>query len=150
MSANPFKQLRIAIIILLALLAIQFEFGMAVNLSALPSISAFGFSFFGVWSALAQAGVVASIHAALGTVLTVLALVGLVMALASRIRSVQIFAGLGLLSMVLAEACGLLFVLSGFQNDNLSHGMATNFLLAFVFYFVELYFLKPAITSKGS
>ncbi len=38
---------------------------------------------------------------------------------------------------------GLSFVLSGFQNDGSSHNMATNFLLSFAFYFLELYVLKP-------
>jgi hypothetical protein len=150
MSANQIKALRVVVITLLGFLVIQFEFGMAVNLSNLPSLSPFGFSFSNILSALNQAGGVALIHAMLGTLLTILSLIGLGMALTSKVRGVQAFGGLGFLSMALAETCGVLFVLSGFQNDNYSHGMATNFILTFGFYFVELYFLKPAAKTKAS
>jgi hypothetical protein len=57
---------------------------------------------------------------------------------------VQVFGSLAFLATLLAAATGLLFVLSGFQNNGDTHGMATNFLLSFTFYFLELYFLKPA------
>lgn len=143
MSINQIKLLRVAVITLIVLLAIQFEFGMAVNLSNLPSLAPFGFSFPTILSALNQAGAVAGVHAVLGTVLTILSLVSLIMALASKIRNVQIFGGLGFLTMALAEINGVIFVLSGYQNDNYSHGMATMFILTFGFYFLELYFLKP-------
>jgi hypothetical protein len=42
----------------------------------------------------------------------------------------------------------VLFVLSGFQDNNYSHGMASNFILTFAFYFLELYLLKPIQSSK--
>ena len=149
MPTNRIKGLQVTVIILLVLLAIQYEFGMAANLSNLPSLSPFGFSFPNIVGALNQAGLVTLIHAALGTVLTVLALIALVLALVSKIRSVQVFGVLGFLSMTLAEICGVLFVLSGFQDNNYSHGMATNFILAFGFYFIELYFLKPTSKTKA-
>jgi len=150
MSANRLRGLRVAVVTLLVCLAIQFEFGMATNLSDQPSIPSFGFSFPGVLSALNQVGFVAVAHAVLGTGLTTFALISLVMALGSKMRGVQIFGVLGFLSMVLAATMGLSFVLSGFQNDNYSHGMATNFLLTFGFYFLELYFLKPAARTQAS
>ena len=150
MLTNQLKWLRFVVISILVLLVIQFEFGMAANLSGLPSLSPLGFSFPNVVGALNQAGTVAMFHAILGTVLTIISVIGLGMALASKIRSVQVFGVLGFLSMVLAEITGVLFVLSGFQNDNYSHGMATNFILTFVFYFLELYFLKPAPNIKAS
>ena len=81
--------------------------------------------------------------------MTILSLVTLILALASKIRSVQVFGVLGFLSMALAATSGVLFVLSGFQNDNYSHGMATNFILTFGFYFLELYFLKPAPKTQS-
>jgi hypothetical protein len=59
-------------------------------------------------------------------------------------RSVQVFGSLAFLTILLAAITGLLYTMSGFQNDGDSHGMATNFLLSFTFYFLELYFLKPA------
>lgn len=150
MLANKIKRLQVAVITVLVLLAVQFEFGMAVNLSNLPSLSPFGFSFPNVLSALNQAGIVAVIHAVLGTVLVISSLISLFMAVASKIKTVQIFGALGFLSMVLAELNGVLFTLSGFQNDNYSHGMATNFILTFSFYFIELYVLRPASNAKAS
>jgi hypothetical protein len=149
-AINKIRELQIAVIIVLVLLAIQFEFGMAVNLSNLPSLAPVGFSFPNILSALDQAGIVAVVHAVLGTVLTVISLISLLMALASKVRNVRVFGTLGFLSIALAEICGVLFVLSGFQNDNYSHGMATNFILTFAFYFIELYFLKPASNTKAS
>jgi len=149
MSPNRIKRLQVAIITVLVLLAIQYEFGMTANLLNLPSLSPFGFSFPNIVGALNQAGFVTVIHAALGTVLTILALITLVLALVSKIRSVQVFGVLGFLSMALAEICGVLFVLSGFQDNNYSHGMATNFILTFGFYFIELYFLKPTSKTKA-
>jgi hypothetical protein len=149
MPRNRIKGLQVAVITVLVLLTIQFEFGMAVNLSTLPSLSPFGLSFPNVVSAINQAGFVTVIHAALGTVLTILSLICLLMALASRIRGVQVFGVLGFLSMTLAEICGVLFVVSGFQDNNYSHGMATNFILAFGFYFIELYFLRPTPKTKA-
>jgi hypothetical protein len=149
MSKNSIKGLQITVIAVLVLLTFQFELGMAANLSNLPSPSPFGFSFPNIVNALNQAGFVTVFHTILGTVLTILALITLVLALASQIRSVQVFGVLGFLSMALAEITGVLFVLSGFQNNNYSHGMATNFILTFVFYFMELCFLKPTPKTKA-
>jgi hypothetical protein len=146
-SANQLKHLRDLVIAILVFLIIQFEFGMAVNLSDLPNLSPFNFSMINLVSALDQAGVIALTHAVLGTFLVLIAIVNLVISLASKVRSVQIVGILSLLTMVLAETCGVLFTLSGFQNDNFSHGMATNFILTFGLYFLELYFLKPNQSS---
>jgi len=70
--------------------------------------------------------------------------------LRSRVRSVQIVGTLAFVTVFLAATTGVLFVLSGFQNDNFSHGMAANFILSLVFYFMELYFLKPAPKTQPS
>jgi hypothetical protein len=140
----------VAVVTLLVFLVFQYEFGMAINLLNPPSVSPIPFSFSGVLSTLDLMGSIAVVHTVLGTVLTILALVTLVMALRSKIRSVQVFGMLGFLSMALAATSGLLFVLSGYQNDHYSHGMATNFILTFGFYFLELYSLKPAPNIKAS
>ena len=89
-------------------------------------------------------------HAVLGIVLTILALIILVLALVSKIRSVHVLGVWGFLGLALAATSGVLFVLSGYQNDHYSHGMATNFILTFVFYFLELYFLKPSPKTQQS
>jgi hypothetical protein len=53
-------------------------------------------------------------------------------AAASGIRSVLVFSVLAFLSMALAMLSGPLFVLSGYQTDHYSHGMATNFDLIYL------------------
>ena len=148
MSAKNLKALRFSTIVLLVLLFLQYEFGMASNLSTLPTLPPIpntlaGYST-GLNTALAQAGVVTNIHAGLGSLLALAAIFVLVLCLRSGQRRVQVFGVLAFLTTVLAATTGTLFVMSGFQNDNLSHGMATNFLLAYTGYFLVLYCLKSA------
>lgn len=143
MRSNRLRGLRILVMVILAFLIIQFEFGMAVNITNPPALAPFSFSITKVSDALHQVGTVALLHAILGAWLAVLAVVSLVMSLVTRVRSVQIVGTLAFFTIILAATSGLLFVLSGYQNDNFSHGMATNFILSFTFYFLELYFLKP-------
>jgi len=122
---------------------------MTVNLAGPPSLAPLAFSLSRVSAALSQAGSLAVTHALLGGLLVVLSLVSLCISLVSGERSLQFFGSLAFMTTVFAAFTGLLFVLSGFQNDGESHGMATNFILAFSFYFVELYFLKPAGGPRG-
>ena len=143
MGTRRFRGLRTLVMIILALLVIQFEFGMAVNISDPPHLSPFGFSMVKFNDALNQVGIMAQLHAGLGTLLAILSLVILILSLRSGVRSVQIFGSLAFLAVLLAAIMGQLFVQSGFQNDNYTHGMASNFILSLVFYFLELYFLKP-------
>ena len=143
MKTKNLRVLRIMVIVLLALLGLQYEFGMAVNIANPPSLPPIGFSLNALSGALQQAGVVAVIHASLGVWLVIFSVINLIFCLRSGLRSVQVFGSLAFLATLLAAITGLLFSLSGFQNDGDSHGMATNFLLSFTFYFLELYFLKP-------
>jgi hypothetical protein len=131
------------VIAMLALLGLQYEFGMAVNIAPQPSLAPFGFSINGVINALNQIGAVAIIHASLGSALVIIALIALILSLRSGLRSVQVFGSLAFISILMAALTGYLYTLSGFQNNGDTHGMATNFLLSFTFYFLELYFLKP-------
>jgi hypothetical protein len=149
MAPRSSRSLRVIVLVLLALLAVQFEFGMAVNLAGPASITPLAFSLSRVSAALSQAGSLAVTHALLGGLLVVLSLVSLWISLLSGERSLQLFGSLAFMTTALAAITGLLFVLSGFQNNGDSHGMATNFILAFSFYFVELYFLKPAGEPRG-
>ena len=142
MAAKRLQSLRIMVIILLVLLGLQYEFGMAVNIANPPSLAPTSLN--GVYSALQQVGVVAVIHASLGSGLVIFAILSLIFSLRSGLRSLQVFGSLAFLTILLAAITGLLFTMSGFQNDGDSHGMATNFLLSFTFYFLELYFLKPS------
>ena len=70
------------------------------------------------------------------------------LSLRSGLRSLQAFGSLAFLTILLADLTGLLYTLSGFQNNGDTHGMASNFLLSFTFYFLELYFLKPVRLSS--
>lgn len=142
--------LRVMVIALLVLLAFQFELGMAVNIANPPTMPPFRFSMVGVSNALYRAGGTAVFHAGLGGGLVIISMISLLLALRSRIRNVQVFSILAFLATLLAATTGLLFVLSGFQNNGDTHGMATNFILAFAFYFLELYFLKPASKAQAS
>ncbi len=144
MKSNQPKSLRVMVGITLALLAIQYELGMVVNLSpALPELPAFGFSLPKILDALHLAGLAALTHAGLGSFLTLMSILILILSLRSKLRSVRLFGSLGFLSVVSAAVGGVLFTLSGFQEDHFSLAMASDFILAFIFYFLELYFVKP-------
>ncbi len=149
MKSNQFKSLRMMVMITLILLTLQYEFGMAINLSPnLPELAPFGFSLTKISDALHLAGPMALVHAGLGSLLTILSILTLFLSLRSKIRSVQIFGSLSFLTMLVAIIGGILFTLSGFQEDHYSMTMASNFILTFIFNFLELYFLKP--TPKTS
>ncbi len=130
-------------VVMLAMLFLQYELGMATIMADPPSISPFSFSIIGFRSALDQVGVVALLHAGFGGWVVILSVVNTIMALRSGIRGAQIFGVLGFVAVLLAAHGGLRFVLSGFQNDHASHEMGTNFLLSFAFFFLELYSIKP-------
>ncbi len=149
MRTALFRWLRVVVILTLVILALQFELGMAINLSPnLPSLSGFIFSVPLILQALQKIGIVGLLHAGTGISILLLAIINLVLALSSRMRRLWIFGVLAFLSTFGAVSTGLLFVLSGFQNDGYSHGMATNFLLTFSFFFIELYMLKPVPITK--
>jgi hypothetical protein len=136
------KALRIAVIVTVILLAFQFELGMAVNLSPnLQEVPPLAGTLAAIWAALSKVGGDAVTHALLGGLLTILAAANLVLALASRSRSAGLIGALSFLSIALASVNGVLFTLSGFKNDNYSHGMATTFLVAFSLHFIQLGFL---------
>ena len=143
MSSNSLKPLRILLIATLILLFFQYESGITVNFANPASIAPFDFSIVAFLNALNGVGSVALIHAIVGGLLLLLELVNMVMALRSKVRSAQVYGVLSFITMIFAAGGGLYFVLSGFQSDNASHAMATNFLLSFVLLFLELYAIKP-------
>ena len=144
MKSNQFKSLRMMVTITLILLTLQYEFGMAINLSPnLPELAPFGFSLTEISDALHLAGPMALVHAGLGSLLTLLSILILFLSLRSKIRSIQVLGSLSFLTMLVAMIGGILFTLSGFQADHYSMAMASNFILTFIFNFLELYYLKP-------
>jgi hypothetical protein len=129
--------LRVIVIIILALLALQFELGVAVNLSPnLQDVPPLAGSVAAIWSALAKVGGEALTHAVLGSLLVLGSLAVLVRSAMSGVRSVAVIGILAFAGTALAALNGYLFTLSGFKNDGYSHGMATAFLVAFTMYFV--------------
>ncbi len=149
MSTNQHKMLRILVMVLLAVLFVQYEFGMWVNLANPPSLPAFSLLDNNAMSAaLSSAGLAAQIHAILGFAIWLFTVAVCVLSLRSGLRSVQIFGSLLLLSMTLAGVGGTLFVASGFNNDVASQAMAANFILSYSFAFLEFYFLKGNPASR--
>jgi hypothetical protein len=144
MVADAFRSLRINLVILIVLLALQFELGMSINLSDLHTIPAFGFSMTTIFSALAKVGGETVTHGVLGTLLALGAIFTMIRSLATGIRKVQVVGVVVFVTLALAAVNGYLFVLSGYENDGYSHGMATSFIVSLLACFLELYFLKPA------
>ena len=92
MKSKQFKSLQIMVIITLILLTIQYELGMTINLSPnLPELAPFGFSLMKISDVLHLAGPAALAHAVLGSLLTLMSILTLILSLRSKIRSVQIF-----------------------------------------------------------
>ncbi len=149
MSANQLKVVRISDMVLLALLVVQYFFGMLVNFSDPPSLAAFRVGDSNALIiALRAAGGLAPEHAVLGLVIWVIALVNLVLCLRTGIRSVQVLGCLAFLAVSLAGIGGTLFITSGFNNATGTKMMAGNFLFSYTFAFSEQYFLKGATGSK--
>jgi hypothetical protein len=143
MRTNRFKTLRVMVVITLILLTIQYELGMVVNLSPdLPENPPLGFSLITILDALHLAGPLALAHAGLGSFLALLSVLILILSLKVKIKGVKLFGSLGFLTIILATISGVLFTLSGFQADHFSLAMGSNFILAFISYFLELYLLK--------
>ncbi len=134
-------------IVMIVLLFLQYELGISTIMADPPKLSPFSFSIAAFQRALAQAGGIAPVHAGFGGLLVIVAVINVILALATKVRSVQILGVLNLFFILVAAAGGLFFVLSGFQNDNASHAMATNFILAFTFAFIELFYIRSALNS---
>jgi len=145
MTSSPLKTLRVTAVVMIVSLFLQYELGIATIIANPASIPPFSFSINVFSHALERVGGVALLHAALGGWLVIISIINMILALGTKIRKVQVFAILSFLSIVIAAGGGLFFVLSGFQNDNASHAMATNFILSFAFSFIEIYSARPVI-----
>lgn len=144
MPSSQLKPLRIMTVVVIVLLILQYELGIATIMADPVSITPFSFSITAFRSALEQVGLVALLHAGLGGWLVIVSVINVILALRTKIRVVQIFGVLSFLSIIVSAGGGLLFVLSGLQNDHASHAMATNFILSFAFSFIEFYYARPA------
>ncbi len=116
MKSKTNQFLRLLVVILLVLLAVQYELGMAANLSPdLPSLSPFGFSLGRVLVALQQAGTTALAHGLMGSFLWLLSVLTLILSLATRQRRLQIFGGLGFVFVSLAATAVSCLYFPGFK-----------------------------------
>ena len=94
MSKQQSLRARITVMVILTLLAFQYELGMAVNIMGQPKLPPFGFSLGAISDALNRVGVVAVIHGSLGVWLVLFSIVSAIFAIRSAIRTVQIFGSL--------------------------------------------------------
>ena len=148
---NRFRSLRVLSYVTAFLLALQFEFGIAVNLSpALQEVPALAPTPAAVWTALAHVGGDATTHALLGTALVLVALAGLVIAVGSGDTAVTLIGIVAFIAIALAAVNGILFTVSGFTNDGYSHGMASTFLVAFAAQFVQAILLTSRLARRGA
>ena len=140
MTNTRVKVLRGTFLVTLALLILQYVFGMIVNLyvqfpGSLPGGNAWGWSFTHTLSV--------PIHALLGTVLLVAALVAFVVSITARRLPSLIASLVGLSMIVYAWLSGISFLTYGQQNTA-SFQMAIGFIGALVAYIIGYYVTRPA------
>lgn len=128
------------VILTLVLLTIQGWTGDFANLFASFPTGAVGASLGGFWGAVGGAGAIVAYHAAEATALLACSVV--VLGLSIRQRVGRLFAILGMGAVISAAIGGILFVLSGYQNNANSAQMGGSFIGAYAFYFLTLYATK--------
>ena len=134
------RALRWMVIMTLVLLTVQGWTGDFANLFAVFPSGGVAASFGGFWAAVGSAGAIVAYHALEAAALLVCSVV--ILALSLRERVGRLFALLGMASVVSAAIGGVLFVLSGFQNNPNSAQMGGSFIGAYAFYFLTLYSTK--------
>ena len=135
------KSLRVFVIIMLALLALQYELGIATNLSPnMKEVPPVGLA--DLDKVLASVGEAAVLHATLGVLLLATAVAALVLSILAAGPAIIVTGIIAFAGTALAFLNGILFSLGGFKDDGYSHGMATGYLVAF-----SLYFIQVAIAS---
>jgi len=131
------KSLRVFVIVMLALLALQYELGIATNLSPnMKEVPPVGLA--ELDKLLASVGPAAVLHATLGVLLLVAAVAALVLSILAAGPALVVTGIIAFVGTALAFLNGILFSLGGFKDDGYSHGMATGYLVAFSLYFVQL------------
>ena len=136
------RSLRLSIVMAIVILTVQGLTGNLVNLFAPFPGGSVGQSFGGLTTAISNAGVLTAFHAFEGALLITLSLVVLGLSFRSKDRSLQILSTLATGAVISAMVGGVLFVLSGFQNNADSAQMGGSFIGAYAFYLFELYFAK--------
>lgn len=134
------QALRGMAVLTLVLLTIQGWTGDFANLFASFPAGSVGAGVGGFWGAVGGAGSIVSYHAVEAVVLLACSVAVLVLSLRQRIG--RLFAILGAASVISAAVGGILFVLSGYQNNANSAQMGGSFIGAYAFYFLVLYSTK--------
>jgi len=132
--------LRASIVITLVLLSIQGWTGDYANLFASFPTGAVGATLAGFWQAVGNSGVLVLYHAVEAILLLTLSFVTLVLSFRRRVG--RLYSILGTASVISAAIGGILFVLSGFQNNANSAQMGGSFIAAYAFFFLTLYATK--------
>jgi hypothetical protein len=122
--------------------------GDTVNLFVAFPTGGVGDSFGGLVSALSSAGDLAVYHSLEGAAIVILSLVIVGFSFKSKAGSLRIVSILAAAAVVSAMVGGIMFVLSGFQDNSSSAQMGGSFIGAYALYFVELYFTKQSPTIE--
>lgn len=112
----------------IVILTVQGWTGDFVNLFAPFPSGSVSQSFGGLMTALFSAGAITAFHASEGALLVVLSLAVLGLSFKSKDRSIRIVSILATAAVVSAMVGGVLFVLSGFQNNPNSAQMGGSFI----------------------
>jgi hypothetical protein len=132
-----FRAFRIAFLITLVLLVIQYVLGMIANLEVqFPGNLPDGNAWSWVWSH----SLIIQLHIYIGTLLLVVALVALILSIVARNLVGIIAAVAGLAMIIFAWLSGVAFLAS--QQNTLSLWMALGFIGAFVAYILGYYFSR--------
>ena len=138
-------------VVILVLLTVQGLTGDTINLFAVFPSGTVGFSDTGFLQAVFNVGPTMVYHTMEGFLLVYLSIAVLVLSLRwYKTLSVRLSATLGLVSLVSAGIGGLLFVISGFQNNVNSAQMGGSFIGAYAFYFLLLYYTKQLFSMQGA
>jgi len=140
------SKLQLLVIGTLVVLSVQAWTGDFVNLFSVFPVGTVDSSLGGLLQALKEAGLLPLFHAFAGILLVALSVVVLVLSFRSKIRNAEIASIIGLAAVFSAVMGGVLFVLSGFQDNGSSMQMAGSFIGAYALYFLELYFTKMNTT----
>lgn len=143
---NPVADLRVIVMALLSLLAVEFALGIYANLYVSFSGSSGGPSMMdgsqigGMHTVMDHAGL--ALHMMLGFLLAAMGIAAVVLAVRAGQRSAIWLAVMGLAALATAGIAGMIFVTGG-QASTASYVMAIAFLVSFSCYFAELTVTRP-------
>ena len=148
-NSSRLRTLRTLVIMNLCLMVLLLLFGLTFDTKGIVRATTSNVTAGQLVSALNQAGIASYLHMGIGIVLGIFSLVNMVLSLRSGIRRVQVFGTLAFLSILAAGIVGLFFVASGFQKTGLLVGLVPLFMLAFLAYVLEWFFLRSPVVTRS-